>query len=100
MAGLPGTATAPDPVVLGDTPVPVVAPAWALLTLPVGDLRSDLALVGAWLQRLLVPGDDLRRVYDAMPRPVVASRVAALAEQAGNPRLAEQIRKCGARSRR
>jgi hypothetical protein len=91
-AGLPGTAMAPDPVVLGDTPLPVVAPVWALLTLPVGDLRSDLALVGAWLQRLLVPSDDLRRVYDAMPRPVVASRVAVLAEQAGNPRLADQIR--------
>ncbi|MCI0687254.1 MAG: hypothetical protein L0Y54_08465, partial [Sporichthyaceae bacterium] len=91
-AGLPGTATAADPVVLGDTSVPVVVPAWALLTLPVGDLRSDLPLVGAWLQRLFVPGDELRRVYDAMPRPVVASRVAVLAEQAGNPRLAEQIR--------
>ena len=63
-----------------------------MLTLPVRDLRSDLPLVGAWLQRLLVPGDALRRVYDAMPRPVVASRVAVLAEQAGNPRLADQIR--------
>lgn len=91
-AGLPGAATAPDPVTLGDTPVPVVTPAWALLTLPVGDLRSDLALVGAWLQRLLVAGDDLRRAYEAMPRPVVASRVAVLAEQAGNQRLADQIR--------
>lgn len=90
-AGLPGTPAALEPVVLGETPVPVVTPAWALLTLPIGDLRSDLALVGAWLQRLVLPNEDLRRAYEAMPRPVVASRLAALAEQAGNTRLAEQV---------
>lgn len=91
-AGLPASPTAPEPTVLGETAVPVVTPAWALLTLPIRDLRSDLALVGAWLQRLLVAGEDLRRAYEAMPRPVVASRLAGLAEQAGNSRLAEQIR--------
>jgi hypothetical protein len=91
-AGLPGTPSAPDLIVLGETPVPVVSPAWALLTLPIGDLRSELTLVGAWLQRLFLVGEDLRRTYEAMPRPVVASRLAALADQAGNSRLAEQIR--------
>lgn len=89
--GLPGTPTAPEPVLLGETALPVVAPAWALLTLTVGDLRSDPALVGAWLRYLIVPLDELRSAYEAMPRPVIATRLADLAKQAGNERLAEQI---------
>ncbi|MGH2821951.1 MAG: Fic family protein, partial [Thermoleophilaceae bacterium] len=71
----------------------VVSPAWALLTLPAGDLRSDPALVGAWLRSLVVPREELRGAYEARPRPVLATRLADLARQAGNERLAEQI--CG-----
>jgi Fic family protein len=91
VVGLPGTPGAPAPVLLGETPVPVVSPAWALLTITVGDLRSDPALVGAWLRSLVLPLPELRSAYEAMPRPVIASRLADLARQAGNERLADQI---------
>jgi hypothetical protein len=91
LVGLPGTALARPPVVVGGVPLPVTTPAWVLQALTLGDLRADLPLVGAWLRGLAVGRHDLERIYSAIERPIVLARIGALAREAGNVELADRI---------
>jgi hypothetical protein len=91
IAGLPGTSAAPRPVTVAGVQLPVTAPAWLLHALTIGDLRGNLPLVGAWLRSLAVGLADLERVYRAIGRPVVVTRIGHLARAAGNAELADRI---------
>lgn len=91
IAGLAGAAFAPRPATVAGVGLPVVAPAWLLQSLTVGDLRGNLDLVATWIRGLAVGLADLERVYSAIGKPVVFARAAKLARAAGNADLADRI---------
>lgn len=92
-AGLPSSgANAPGQVAVADTVLSVVTPAWALLAMPLGELRDEYARVSAWLRGLILPAPELAAAYGALPRPLVAGRLAHLAEELGNTTLATRLR--------
>ncbi|MBU6366081.1 MAG: Fic family protein [Gemmatimonadetes bacterium] len=68
--------------------LPVVAPEHLLLSLTLGDIRDALDLVAIWLRSLIVGMAALDEAYRATPRPVLLRRMAHLAADVGNARLA------------
>jgi len=74
-------------------PIPVEHEAATLLHLPVAEIEGDITpALGAWLRTLAVVAPVLRKTYQNAPVPVAAERMAALARQLGNSRLATQLR--------
>ena len=71
--------------------VPVVSPERLLMSLTVGDVRSALDLTAVWLRSLLVGSTALDEAYRANPRPVLLRRMAHIASDVGNDRLASTI---------
>jgi Fic family protein len=79
-------------VIAGGVPIPVLSPARTLLSLTLRDVRDNRDLVLAWLLSLRLARPDLESAYRSAPRHVLLARFGHLAEEIGNPRLAEQIR--------
>lgn len=71
--------------------VPVVSPERLLMSLTVGDVREAPDLVAIWLRSLIVGGTALDEAYRANPRPVLLRRMAHIAADVGNERLATTI---------
>ena len=76
---------------VGGTHVSVVAPETLLLSLTVGDVKEATALVVIWLKSLVVGVQPLADAYRLNPRPVLLKRMAHVAADAGNARLANTI---------
>ena len=54
-------------------------------------VRDNLALISLWIRSLVIPKAAVEAAYDEYPRPVVLRRIAHLAEDVGNARLAEML---------
>lgn len=76
---------------LGGVELPTESPEHTLLRLPLSVLEDHLEDVTVWLRSLVISRRELRSAYQENPRPVVAKRIAHLAEDVGNDRLARQI---------
>lgn len=76
---------------LGGVDLPTESPEHTLFRLPLPVLEDHLEDVTVWLRSLVVSPRELRSAYLKNPRPVVAKRMAHLAEDVGNDRLARQI---------
>jgi len=76
---------------LADTSVLLDDPARILISLELRFLREHLQMVGLWLKSLVLPRAAVEAAYRDNPRPVVLRRLAHLAEDAGNPRLAGML---------
>lgn len=64
-----------------------------LLHLPVAEIEGEIKpTLAAWLRTLSLAAPLLRQTYRASPVPVAAERMAALAQELGNSRLAAQLR--------
>lgn len=74
---------------IADATVFLDDPARILISLELRFLRENLPMVGLWLKSLVIPREAIESAYQEHPRPVVLRRLAHLAEDAGNPRLAE-----------
>jgi len=66
-------------------------PERTLLALPLTTLRAHLERVAIWLRSLIVSRPALEQEWSRMPRPLVIRRLAEMAGDAGNGRLAEQL---------
>ncbi len=62
-----------------------------MLSLTVGEIRRAPELVAIWLKSLIVSRAALHEAYQASPRPVLLRRMAHLADDVGNQRLASTI---------
>lgn len=90
---------APGPVDEGDlmlrtlrgVDLPAEGPEHTLFRLPLSVLEDHLEDVTIWLRSLVISPRELRSAYQKNPRPLVAKRMAHLAEDVGNDRLAQQI---------
>lgn len=76
---------------LGGADLPTESPEHTLFRLPLSVLEDHLEDVTVWLRSLVISPRELRSAYQKNPRPVVAKRMAHLAEDVGNDRLAQQI---------
>jgi hypothetical protein len=76
---------------LADASVLLDEPARILIGLELRFLRENLQMVGLWLKSLVLSRARVEAAYRENPRPVVLRRLAHLAEDAGNPRLAEML---------
>ncbi|MEO7521707.1 MAG: Fic family protein [Gemmatimonas sp.] len=76
---------------IGGIPVPVVSPERLLMSLTVGDVRAAPDLVAIWLRSLVIGTTALDEAYRANPRPVLLRRMAHIASDVGNDRLATTI---------
>jgi Fic family protein len=85
-----GAVRDPVTVQVGEARLPVDPPERVLLTLPVGFLRDQkhLAELSLWLKSLVLARPAVVEAYREDPRPVVLKRIADLARDAGNERLA------------
>lgn len=66
-------------------------PERTLLALPLTTLRDHLERVAVWLRSLVVSRPVLEKEWARMPRPLVIRRLAEMAGDAGNRRLADQL---------
>jgi prophage maintenance system killer protein len=66
-------------------------PERTLLALPLTTLRDHLEKVAVWLRSLVVSRPALEADWARMPRPLVLRRLAELARDGGNSRLADQL---------
>ncbi|MDQ2668849.1 MAG: Fic family protein [Gemmatimonadota bacterium] len=71
--------------------VNVLSPANLLATLDLAELELGIEAVSAWLRHLVLRTPDLDAAVTARPRPLVLTRVGALARELGNGGLAKQI---------
>ncbi len=76
---------------VGEASVFLDDPARILTGLELRFLRDDLPTVSLWLRSLVLPRPSIEAAYQERPRPVVLRRLAHLAEDAGNRRLAEML---------
>lgn len=76
---------------LGGVDLPTENPEPTLFRLPLSVLEDHLEETTIWLRSLVISPRELRRAYQNNPRPVVAKRMAHLAADVGNDRLARQI---------
>jgi Fic family protein len=74
---------------VGDASVFLDDPARILTGLELRFLRENLPIVALWLRSLALSRGSIEAAYQEHPRPVVIRRLAHLAEDAGNHRLAE-----------
>lgn len=71
--------------------IPVDSPERTLLSLRLSVLRDSLEEVAVWLRTLVVSRPALQAAYAGNPRPLVVKRLAHLAADVSNERLAEQL---------
>jgi Fic family protein len=78
---------------VGEARLPVERPERLLLSLPLNFLRDevDLADLLIWLKSLILAKQSLVDAYRDSPRPVVLKRIANLARDVGNERLANLL---------
>jgi len=76
---------------LVDASVLLDDPARILIGLELRFLREHLEMVGLWLKSLVIPRASVESAYRENPRPVVLRRLAHLAEDVGNARLAGML---------
>ncbi len=76
---------------LPDASVFLDDPARILFSLELRFLREHLPLVGLWLKSLVLPRAAVESAYRENSRPVVLRRLAHLAEDVGNTRLAAML---------
>lgn len=72
-------------------PIAVDDAAATLLGLPLEYLRDDPEAVALWLKSVVIARPRLEAAYASRPRPVVLKRLAGIAREVGNGRLADQI---------
>lgn len=79
--------------VIGEATIPVDPAEQVLLSLPLNFLRSDQGLkeLSLWLKSLVLSRPAVLEAYRNDPRPVVLKRIADIAADAGNTRLAELL---------
>jgi len=80
-------------VTIGEAVIPVDAPERVLLSLPLNFLKTDEGLreVSLWLKSLALARPAVVEAYRQDPRPVVLKRIAHIAADAGNRRLADLL---------
>ena len=78
-------------VAIGGATVVVDRPERTLLALPLTTLRDHLEAVAIWLRSLVVSRPALEAEWAHLPRPLVLRRLAELARDGGNARLADQL---------
>jgi len=71
--------------------LPVDRPERTLLGIPLNTLREHLDDVAIWLSSLVASRPALEEEWRRYPRPLVIKRVAEVARDAGNVRLADQL---------
>lgn len=76
---------------VGGATVPVDRPERTLLSLPLSALRNNVEEAAIWLASLVVARPVLEEEWTRSPRPLVIRRLAELARDAGNRRLADQL---------
>ena len=76
---------------VADTQIALDDPARILFGLKLRFVRDNLALISLWIRSLVIPKAAVEAAYDEYPRPVVLRRIAHLAEDLGNTRLAEML---------
>ena len=74
-----------------DAEIALDHPARILLGLELRFVRDNLALLSLWIRSLVIPKAAVEAAYDEFPRPVVLRRLAHLAQDVGNTRLAEML---------
>jgi len=74
-----------------DAQIALDDPARILFGLELRFVRDNLALLSLWIRALVIPKTAVEAAYDEYPRPVVLRRIAHLAEDVGNTRLAEML---------
>lgn len=84
-----GSATQDQKV--GDATITLDESAQILIGLELRFLRDNLAAVSVWLRSLVLSRAAVEEAYGSHPRPVVLRRIAHLAEDVGNQRLAEML---------
>jgi Fic family protein len=88
-----GPVPASSEVTIGEATIPVDPPERVLLSLPLNFLRSDQGLkeVALWLKSLTLSRPAVVEAYREDPRPVVLKRIADIAADIGNTRLADML---------
>jgi len=76
---------------LGGVELPTERPEHTLFRLPLPVLEEHLEAITVWLRSLVVSPRELRSAYRKNPRPLVAKRMAHVARDVDNERLARQI---------
>ena len=76
---------------VADAQIALDDPARILFGLELRFVRDNLALISLWIRSLVIPKAAVEAAYDEYPRPVVLRRIAHLAEDVGNTRLAEML---------
>lgn len=84
-----GSATQDQKV--GDATITLDESAQILIGLELRFLRDNLAAVSVWLRSLVVSRGSVEEAYRNHPRPVVLRRIAHLAEDVANQRLADVL---------
>ncbi len=83
--------SATQEVRVGDASVVLDESARILMGLELRFLRENLPVVSLWLRSLVLSRGSVETAFHAFRRPVVLKRLAHLAEDAGNQRLAEML---------
>ena len=76
---------------VADAQIALDDPARILFGLELRFVRDNLALISLWIRSLVISKVAVEAAYDEYPRPVVLRRIAHLAEDVGNTRLAEML---------